>query len=72
MISEIIGMTVKNDGKALQALVERHLRIDNFCHSGNYVFSALLKDDSVAVITTAPTGESEDEIRILSLHIHGT
>jgi hypothetical protein len=72
VISEIVGTTVKNDGTTLEALLEKHLQASNFCHTGNYVFSADLPDGKVAVVTTAPADAFGDEIRILGLHIYET
>ena len=69
MLSDIIGQTVKNDGKSLKQLLKTYLFVSNFRHTGHYVFQAELSEGKSAVITTIPVDEEGDEIRITSLTI---
>ena len=61
------GETVKNDGKALQRLIEEHYAISGFRHTGDYVFRADLPDGNALIVFTEPVDEEGDEIRILGL-----
>ena len=70
MVSDMVGRTVKNAGKALRLLLSVYFNFSNFRHTGNYVFSAELPDGSLVVISTVPIDGKEEQIRILSVDIH--
>jgi len=69
MLSDIIGNTVKNDGESLKRILEIYLPFNSFHHAGDYVFNAVLPKGKLAVITTVPVDEQDEEIRILSVNI---
>ena len=69
MLSDIIGKTVKNDGKALKWLLEVYTVFSNFRHIGDYVFNVELPNGKLAVITTIPVDEDGTEILITDVNI---
>lgn len=61
-LAEKVGTIVKNDGRELS----EKLGLENLRHTGNYIFSATYKGQSVA-IETLPQDDDGDYIKVISI-----
>ena len=67
---DIVGKVVKNDGKALKRLLEKHYCFTNFHQYWDYIFEGNLKYGKILVVCTSPEDEDGKMIRITKIKIH--